>query len=444
MAEDEDRKIAAALAKLAEQDAAVAEDARAALEWVAGEPVRAFITQERIQVFCWYQLPVKWFVDLDEKLRIVSALAQALDLLQLPRYAAICRSGETREILTAYEVSTAHGRAAFRRAAVASGIVPPDLPDFEWGAVMGLQEASARSSTADFLELAVSSGDLVPGRPGWKGRQKELVRAHLHVPQAARHGQTLAQVILAERAETWVNARRGETRRRILAAIASQLPHPAELPAATATNPLPPLSWLLTQLDDGIALTQTGNLNRKFVQQSADRFGWDFPQPPRKEDDLFDLRQLRHFAQELRLARRSGGTLKLTAKGRRLLADPGSLWRAVAAGLLGDNDFVVFVGELFLALLLVADSVPDSQLEATVGQAVTDEGFRENRTGEPPDEHQISWAVHETSNLCRVLGLLAAGGDWRDRSYGFTGTGQATALAALQARATGPRTVPWS
>jgi hypothetical protein len=168
------------------------------------------------------------------------------------------------------------------------------------------------------------------------------------------------------------------------------------------------------------------------------------PQPPRKEDDLFDLRQLRHFAQELRLARRSGGTLKLTAKGRRLLADPGSLWRAVAAGLLGENDFVVFVGELFLALLLAADSVPDSQLEATVGQAVTDEGFRENRTGEPPDEHQISWAVHETSNLCRVLGLLAAGGDWRDRSYGFTGTGQATALAALQARATGPRTVPWS
>ena len=51
MAEDEDREVAAAPAKLAEQDAAVAEDARAALEWVAGEPVRAFITQERIRVF---------------------------------------------------------------------------------------------------------------------------------------------------------------------------------------------------------------------------------------------------------------------------------------------------------------------------------------------------------------------------------------------------------
>jgi len=442
MAEDEDQEIAAALAKLTEQDAAVAEDVRAALEWIAGETGRAFITQERVQGFCWYELPMKWFGDPGEKLRVVAALAEALDLLQLPRYAAICRSGTTREILNAYEVSTAHGKAAFRRAAAASGITPPDLPDFEWGAVMGWEEASARSSTADFLEVAVASGDLVPGRPGWKARQKELMRAHLNVPQAGLLGQTLAQVILTERAETWVNARRSETRRRILAAIANRLLQPAELPAATAADPVPPLGWLLAQLDGGIALTQTGNLSRKFVQQSADRFGWDFPSPPRTENELFDLHQLRHFAQGLGLARRSGRMLTLTAKGRRLLADPDSLWRAVAAGLLGDDQFTVFAGELFLALLLAADSVPDAQIKATVGQAAIEEGFRESRTGELPDEHIVSWATHETSNLCRALGLLAVGGDWHDRSYGLTGTGQATAVAALRARATGPRTIP--
>jgi hypothetical protein len=438
---DEDLQIAAALTELAEQDAAVAEEARAALEWVAGEQGRAFITQERIQVFCWYELPAKWFVDLDEKLGIVSALAEALDLLQLPRYAAICRSATTREILNAYEVSTAHGQAAFRRAAAASGIIPPDLPEFEWGAVMGWQEASARSSTADFLEVAVASGDLVPGRPGWKTRQQELERAHLNVPQAGLLGQTLTQAILTERAETWLNARRSETRRRILAAIASRLFQPAELPAATANDPL---RWLLGELDGGIALTQTGNLSRKFVQQSADRFGWDLPGLPRTEEDLFDLHQLRRFAQDLGLARRSGRVLTLTAKGRRLLADPGSVWPAVAAGLLGGDEFDVFAGELFLALLLDADSVPDTQIKATVEQAVAEEGFRDSRTGELPDEHQIGWAVRETSNLCRVLGLLSVGGDWRDRSYGFTATGQATALAALRARATGPRSIPWS
>ncbi len=289
----------------------------------------------------------------------------------------------------------------------------------------------------------MASGELVPGRRGWRARQQELVRAHLNVAQAGLLGQTLAQVILTERAETWVNARRSETRRRILAAIANRLLHPAELPAAAEADPLPPLGWLLDQLDGGIALTQTGNLNRKFVQDSADRFGWDFSRPPRTEDELFDLHQLRHFAQDLGLARRSGRRLTLTAKGGRLLADPGSLWHAAAAGLLGDNGYFVYAGELFLALLLDADSVPDREITATVGQAVAEEGFRDTRTFEPPDEHDINRAIHETSNLCRALGLLASGGDWRDRNHGLTDTGKATALEALRDRATGPCTIPW-
>ena len=121
MAEDEDPPIAAVLAKLAGQDAAAVEDARAALEWIAGDQGLVFITQQRIQNFCWYDLPVKWFNDLDDKLRVVAALAQALDLLQLPRYAAVCRSGTTREVLSAYETGLAQGKAAFRRAAAASG-----------------------------------------------------------------------------------------------------------------------------------------------------------------------------------------------------------------------------------------------------------------------------------------------------------------------------------
>ena len=443
MTEDEDQEIVAALAKLAGQDAAAADDARAALEWIAGEQDLAFITQARIQNFCWYDLSLKWFVDLDEKVRITVALAQALDLLQLPRYAAICRSQTTREILAEYETGTAYGKAAFRRAATASGVMPPDLPDFQWGAAMGLEEASAWSSTGEFLEVAVAGGDLVPGRRGWKTRQQELTRAHLDTPQPDLLGQTLAQVILTERAETWVGRRRSETRRRIIAPVANRLLHPAELPAATSADPLPRLCWLLDQLDSGIALTQTGNLSRAFVQQNAERFGWDFARPPRTEDELYDLHQLRHLAQDLGLARRSGCLLTLTAKGRHLLADPVGLWRAVAAGLLGDNDFEAFAGELFLALLLDPDEVAGSQINAAVGLAAAEEGFRDSRTGEPPDEHAVSWAVHATSNLCRALGLLAVGSDWSDRGYGLTDTGRAAALEALRARATGPRTIPW-
>jgi hypothetical protein len=443
MAEAEDQEITATLAKLAAQDAGAADDAGAALKWIAGEQGLRLVTQERIQTFCWYELPVKWLTSLDDKVRITGALARALDLLGLPRYAAICRSDTTRSILDAYEASIEKGKAAFRHAAAASGILPPDLPEFEWGAAMGFEEASARSSTAEFLELAVVGGDLVPGARGWKTRQQELVRRRLNTPRAELMGQTLAQLILTERAETWVNVRCSDTRRQILAAVANRLLHPAQLPSAAAADPLPRLSWLLGELDAGIALTQTGNLSQKFVQQAADRFGWDFARPPRTEDELYDLHQLRHLVQRLRLARRAGRTLTLTATGRRLAADPERLWRAAAAGLLDGDDFSVFTGELFLALLLGTGPVPGEEIKATVGRAVGEEGFRESRTGESPGDQDIGWAIIRTNILCRALGLLAVGGDWVDRSYQLTGVGQATALEALRARATGPRTIPW-
>jgi len=234
MAEAEDQEITAALAKLAVEDTGVADDAQAALDWIAGEQGLRLVTQERIQTFCWYELPVKWLTSLDDKVQVTGALARALDLLGLPRYAAICRSDTTREILDAYEVSIEQGKAAFRLAAAASGILPPDLPEFEWGPVMGVEEASAWSTTAEFLEMAVVGGDLIPGARGWKVRQQELVRRHLSTPRAELMEQTFAQLILTERVETWVNVLRSETRRQLLAAIANRLLHPAELSAEAA------------------------------------------------------------------------------------------------------------------------------------------------------------------------------------------------------------------
>lgn len=444
MAEDDvDPEIAAALAKLAQQDAASAQHAAAALRWITGEQGLASLTQERVQNFCWYQLPLKWLIDHDEMVRVAASLAQVLDLLQMPRYAAICRSQTTRDILTAYEASSQAGKAAFRKAAAASGIEPPDLPELEWGAVMGVQEAEAWSSVADFLEVAVASGDLHPGGRGWKTHQQDLVRAHLSTPQLSLLGQTYAHAILTERAETWVDVRRSEIRRKILAALANQLLHPARLPPGT-TDPLPRLRWLLEELDSGVALTQTGNLNRKFVQQAADRFDWDFDRPPQSEDNLYDLRQLHHFAQRLGLARRAGRTLRLTAKGRRLLAEPAELWRTAAANLLtSKDDFVVYTGELFLALLTMTGAIPRDEITATVRQAVCEEGFRDSLLGEPPSDEDVSWVMHDTINMCRAIGLLAVGADWRDRAYGLTEVGKAVALEALRARATGPRTIPW-
>jgi hypothetical protein len=441
MADDEHQEIGAVLALLAVEDPAAADDAQAALAWIAGEQGLELVTQHRVQDFCWYDLPVKWIADQDGHARVVAALARAFDLLQMPRYAAICRSATTRGILTAYQTGTENGKAAFRRAVTVSGITPPDLPGFTWGAGMGSQEAGAWTSATELLELAVASGDLVPGARGWKARQQELVRAHLDAPREELLGQSLAAVIISERAEAWVSRWRSPVRQQAAAAVANRLLHPVELPAEAVADPLPRWRWLLGQLDDGIPLTQAGNLSRAFVQQNAARFGWDLSRPPRTETDLYDLHQLRCLARELGMARRSGRLLTLTAKGRRLLADPAQLWRATAAALADGNSFTVFAGELFLAMLAGNGPLATAQVTATVAQAAAEEGFRDSQTSQPPAEHDISWAISRTANLCRALGLLAPGSDWPDRRYQLTPVGTATALEALRARATGPRTL---
>jgi hypothetical protein len=436
-------EIAAALEKLAQDDPSAAREAEPALRWLAGAVGLPALTQERLQSFLWYQLPVKWITGLDDKLHIAASLARVLDLLQLPRYAAICRSETTRAIIEAYETNLEHGKAATRKAFAASGVEPPDLPDFEWGPIRGVQEMWAWSSVAEFLEVAVASGELVPGARGWKTRQQDLVRAYLSTPQPDLLGQTFAQAILTERAESWVNLRRSQTRRQLVAALANRLLHPARLPEGT-TEPLPRVRLLFDALDGGIPLTVRGNLNRKFVQLMADPFGWNFDRPPSSEDNFYDLHIVRELIEQLRLARRTGDTLTLSTKGRQVAADPEQLWRTVSAGLLPENlgDFTLYAGELFLVLLLAAEYVPYVEITATVHRAAVEESFANSQTGEPPDEDEVSWAVHDTLNLCRALGLLAESGDWGDRRYGLTEIGQATALEALRSRATGPRTVP--
>lgn len=265
---------------------------------------------------------------------------------------------------------------------------------------------------------------------------------HLNEPRPELAGQTFAHVILTERMHAWLETRRSETRHAILSSIANRHLHPIEL-RADVSDPLPPFRWLLERLAEGIALTQTGNLNRRFVQDAAARFGWDFSRPPRTEDELYDLHQVRSMAQRLGLASRSGRALVLTAKGRAALADRDALWRSAARGLLDEHSFGAFAGELFLALLVDVDSMPYEELTGTIRRAVAEEGFRETGTGELPNERDVSMAIHTTMNPARALGILIEGGTWRDLSCGLTDAGKATALEALRARAAGGRPSPW-
>ncbi len=132
-----------------------------------------------------------------------------------------------------------------------------------------------------------------------------------------------------------------------------------------------------------------------FVQDAAGRFGWwDFPKPPRSEDELFDLSQVRHLAQRLGLARRSGRKLVLTPRGRARLDDVDQLWRSTARGLLLDHEFAAAVGEVILALLTTRKTTPATEIDALLAEVVHEVGWCSSSTGGAArhQRHQLGMA----------------------------------------------------
>jgi hypothetical protein len=441
--EPSDTIVAGALERLRAEDERLGGDAEAALNSLTWDEGLETITQYGLQRFLWYELPRKWMTDLEGKRHLAMALGRVLDLVGLPRYAAICRSPETDAVLAAYERDDREGFAAFRRAEERSGVHPPDLPEFTWGPVMGMQEAGAFWSTAAALELAITGGQLRPGGRGWRAVQQGIARRHLTAARAELDGRTWLEVVLDERVEEWARSR-GQARRALVEPLSARLRGgPVEVPAGAA-EAVGPLRWLLARAGEGIALTQKGNLARAVVVESVERFGWQpLPNPPRGEDDVVELWVLRDLARDLGAVRRSGRRLVATRAGRTLAGDAEALWRAVADQLGGGDDFGAIVTELVLALLLDADEALQAELVERVHAAVVGEGWHDRATGRPPDPEAVRRELAEPLRLLGVLGLSREGGDWRARTVALTGVGRATVLEALRARATGPRPDPF-
>jgi hypothetical protein len=377
--------VARALARLRAEDERLGGDAEAALNSLTWDEGLETITQYGLQRFLWYELPRKWMTDLDGKRHLAMALGRLLDLVGLPRYSAICRSPETDAVLTAYERDDREGFAAFRRAEERTGLHPPELPELTWGPVMGMQEAGAFWSTAAALELAVAGGELRPDGRGWRAAQQAIARRHLTAARAELDGRTWLEVVLGERVEEWGGSR-GQARRAFL-------------------EPL--------------------------------------PNPPRGEEDVFELWVLRDLARDLGAVRRNGRRLLATRAGCALAGDAEALWRAVAGRLGGGHDFDATVTELVLALLLDAGEALQAELVERVHAAVVGEGWHDRTTGRPPEPEAVRRQLAEPLRLLGVLRLSREGGDWRARTVMLTSVGRATALEALRARATGPRPDPF-
>ena len=435
----EDPLIADALAKIATVSPAIAEEAKSmfdALTW--GEGLESVI-QYGLQEFLWYTLPTKFFTETPKE-DLASALGMLFDALEMPRYALICTSDTTRAVLGAFTVSRRKGIAALRRAEEASGLKPPDLPEFTWGDIIGSEEARAQFAIATYLEMATTSGELTPGTKGWKATQAELVRAQLMTPRIELAGQSYFQAITTERLDMWVRGRGSATWRSTIGELPRRLLHPIELPEEIG-DPVRPFRWVLQQIGDGAALTQTGNLNQKLVQEAAKHFGWwpDYFGPPRTEGELGALSELRVMAEDLKLLRSTTKTIALTKKGAALVDDREGLWRCVAKALLDVQAFDAMVGEVMFAMLIDTDVVKRAAVEGVVMRIAEEEGWRSERTGQGPDRRAIGASVIDMFNRLRSLELGTFGDEFASGTMALTPAGKVTALEALRARGTGPR-----
>ena len=224
-----------ALETLTRQDPAAAGDAKAALAWLAGDEGLESISLLRLQEFLWYALPVKWPMSTPARVAVAKSLGRLFALAGLDRYAAVCSSAGTEQIIAAFAEGHEEGIAAYTEAIEASNAAPPDTQLLAWGSVMGVQERAAYDSCAAALELAFASGELSAGSRGWRGKRADLVnrwltgRQEASVSRPARPGgdtgptpggvpgilgtDTWLGRISAERIDAWAHGRPGDRSR---------------------------------------------------------------------------------------------------------------------------------------------------------------------------------------------------------------------------------------
>lgn len=451
-----ERALRDALALAGERDGDDAPAAQAALEWMGWEGEGSlWLRRYDVQLFVWYTLPRKFLASLEHKREAVAALARTLDRLgeRAATYAEVCRSLETDELLCAWEAEDPAASQRVRDLLDRSGIEPPDTDRLAWGHVMGLEEARVREQVAIALEEATEDGRLVPGSPGFRRRQAEVASAALLEPWSDDDGQSRLDAVHAERLERWLE--RGRTRgsaerRTILAPVAAVVAADAPPVEEEATrDAVAPALWLLERADDGIALTQTGALNRALVREAVERWSawWrsDLFGPPNREDEVTPMHELHGLLRRLRLVRRIGKRVVVTARGRALQGNPPALLQALACELLVGESFRAACAELAVALMLdgVAADYGDGLAER-IQPAIAAEGWQSD--GQFPGVRDVGWSIAEFLRPAEAIGILSRGESGSRLSRDplvLTDPGRSALIAALRARALAPATGPY-
>jgi hypothetical protein len=429
------------LHRLRETDPAAAQRVQRALDDLLDERGLADLTQHTLQTYLWYTLP-----DGDDPARTAAAWATFFELAELNRYAGIAGSVQTREILRTYaERGENAGAKAAGRAMDASGVLPPDLPELEWGELMGPAELDAYDRVAATLELALAAGELRPGGRGWRMTQQRLARQQLTMSQ--NDGPTLLERIRSERLDSWVEAG-GHGRRGLASAVLPDLVSEPDPPRDVADR-IAPMQWLLELAmgrngdPPGIPLTVTGNLARRIVQEAAERFNWwDLPErAPRSESDIWQLAELRQLLHRAGALRRSGRRLVLGTRGRALINDASAQWTLAMTRLIDVGDFDAAVQEAALMLLLQADGMVEMRdLVREVADVLASSGWRDTGNGAPPDDRDVSRAVWGLVRRLQLWSMVDEGhGPGFTSRFRLSTVGRRGGYVALRSLALRPR-----
>ncbi|MBG0814928.1 hypothetical protein [Planomonospora sp. ID82291] len=415
--------VAALLADLERSDPDSAEEARSAIEWLSGGEPLETITELAVCEFLWYTLPTKVSGDRPTTAR---ALGRLLRLGGLERYAALCSSPVTAQILRTYARSGEDaGIAAYQSALDARGVLPPDVPELRWSSIMGPEELGAHGACSAALELAIVSGELAPGSTR---DRTALTRRWLTTPRVELGGDNWLHRVQGERLNRWVLGR-GAAWRELAQPFEVRLHAPIPAPAG---EHLAALRWLLHRGEEpgGIPLAPVPPAS------SATRGPNDPDDPAAVVPAVLvapaetpggwsgdELTAAGEAARRMGALDRDGRALVTTATGRRLLGDADLLWEAAASALLspGSREQDLGVSAREVALMLLADGLP-ADGESVAGVIGCDEERRP----------EIDASLTGLTRLLDAFGLRAEGG-------GLTSAGRAAALAALRGHALRPR-----
>ncbi|HEU4946303.1 MAG TPA: hypothetical protein VFT31_04055 [Kribbella sp.] len=415
--------------------------ARGAIASLVGDGDLETLTQTDLQDFLWYRLPAKWVVETAEHHEVAWALGDALRNVGLDRYATICRQQTTHLIIDAYDQSFKQGIAAYRKAAEASGIEPPDTDQIAWGAYMGPAELAVRDRLASTLERAIVAGELVPGARGWKKTAQRISEEFLS--SIGADGRVPLEVVEAERIEVWARAG-GRHRAALHRAVRPKLStETVDLPGKAVAESLTPARALLEGVGDGVTLTQAGYLPKALAVELNERFRWQDPtiHKMHSEADVIGLRLLHGLLRRSRLLTKRASRLSVSAEGRRCLSDDERLFRLLAVQVLSGEQLDVDIAYLTAAALLVAGAPQTrDQLMLAVLPAV-EESWRAT-DGQPVGRERVAYGALDWRWNARTLGWLHESGDWPDHREELTAVGRVATAIGLQAVASGPRQRP--